>query len=110
MDYKVFIQELDNIKKSFADFISNWLNELSKYAQIKYQSTNGNHTELRQLGQPKGTFTEDNMGKVVSEFIKVRLKDNPNFEYIENPTGYMEYIFNIYWRVICIIIKLKKLV
>ena len=23
MDYKVFIQELDNIKKSFADFISN---------------------------------------------------------------------------------------
>ena len=41
------------------------------------------------LGQPKGTFTEDNMGKVVSEFIKVRLKDNPNFEYIENPTGYI---------------------
>ena len=41
------------------------------------------------LGQPKGTFTEDNMGKVVSEFIKTRLKDNPNFTYIENPTGYI---------------------
>lgn len=39
------------------------------------------------LGQPKGTFTEDNMGKVVAEFIKTRLKDNPNFTYIENPTG-----------------------
>lgn len=73
----------------YADFISNWLNELTKYVQVKYQSTNGNHTELRMLGQPKGTFTEDNMGKVVSEFIKTRLKDNPNFTYIENPTGYI---------------------
>lgn len=73
----------------YADFISNWLNELTKYVRVKYQSTNGNHTELRMLGQPKGTFTEDNMGKVVSEFIKIRLKDNPNFVYIENPTGYI---------------------
>lgn len=73
----------------YADFISNWLNELTKYVRVKYQSTNGNHTELRMIGAPKGTFTEDNMGKVVSEFIKIRLKDNPNFEYIENPTGYI---------------------
>ena len=73
----------------YADFISNWLNELTKYVRVKYQSTNGNHTELRMLGQPKGTFTEDNMGKVVAEFIKTRLKDNPNFIYIENPTGYI---------------------
>lgn len=73
----------------YADFISNWLNELTKYVRVKYQSTNGNHTELRMLGTPKGTFTEDNMGKIVSEFIKTRLKDNPNFEYIENPTGYI---------------------
>lgn len=73
----------------YADFISNWLNELTKYVRVKYQSTNGNHTELRMIGQPKGTFTEDNMGKVVAEFIKARLKDNPNFTYIENPTGYI---------------------
>lgn len=73
----------------YADFISNWLNELTKYVQVKYQSTNGNHTELRMIGAPKGTFVDDNMGKVVSEFIKARLKDNPNFEYVENPTGYI---------------------
>lgn len=73
----------------YADFIANWLNELTKYVNVKYQSTNGNHTELRMLSQPKGTFTEDNMGKVVAEFIKVRLKDNPNFTYIENPTGFI---------------------
>ena len=79
----------------YADFISNWLNELTKYVRVKYQSTNGNHSELRMLGQPKGTFTEDNMGKVVTEFIKTRLKDNPNFTYIENPTGF------IYAQVAC---------
>ncbi len=73
----------------YADFMSNWLNELTKYVRVKYQSTNGNHTELRMIGAPKGTFTEDNMGKVVAEFIKTRLKDNPNFTYIENPTGYI---------------------
>ena len=73
----------------YADFISNWLNELTKYVRVSYQSTNGNHSELRMLGQPKGTFTEDNMGKVISEFIKTRLKDNPNFTYIENPTGFI---------------------
>ncbi len=58
----------------YADFISNWLNELTKYVRVKYQSTNGNHSELRMLGQPKGTFTEDNMGKVVAEFIKNSIK------------------------------------
>lgn len=73
----------------YADFITNWLNEMTKHVRVKFQSTNGNHTELRMLSQPKGTFTEDNMGKVVSEFIKTRLKDNPNFTYIENPTGYI---------------------
>ena len=73
----------------YADFIANWLNELTKFVRVKYQSTNGNHSELRLIGQPKGTFTEDNMGKVVAEFIKTRLKDNPNFTYIENPTGFI---------------------
>lgn len=73
----------------YADFICNWLNELTKHVRVKFQMTDGNHTELRMLGQKKGTFTEDNMGKVVREFIKVRLKDNPNFIFIENPTGYI---------------------
>ena len=73
----------------YADFIANWLNELTRFVRVKYQSTNGNHSELRLIGQPKGTFTEDNMGKVVTEFIKTRLKDNPNFTYIENPTGFI---------------------
>lgn len=79
----------------YANFISNWLNELTKYVRVKYQSVNGNHSELRMIGQPKNTFTEDNMGKIVSEFVKTRLKNNPNFSYIENPTGF------IYAQVAC---------
>lgn len=73
----------------YANFISNWLNELTKYVRVRFQMTDGNHTELRMLGQPKGTFVEDNMGKIVKEFIKIRLEDNSNFTFIENPTGYI---------------------
>lgn len=74
---------------NYAHFIATWLNELSKYVHIVFQMTDGNHSELRLLGQPKGSFKEDNMGKIVREFIKIRLHENQNFEYIENPTGYI---------------------
>lgn len=71
----------------YANFISNWLNELSKYVKIKYQMVFGNHSELRMLGQPKGTFKDDNTGLFVREIIKTRLENNPNFEMTINPTG-----------------------
>lgn len=71
----------------YANFISTWLNELSKIAKIRYQMTFGNHSELRMLGQPKGTFKDDNTGLFVREMIKARLEGNPNFEMIINPTG-----------------------
>ena len=71
----------------YANFISNWLNELSKYVKIKYQMVYGNHSELRMLGQPKGTFKEENTGLFVREMINARLENNPNFEMVINPTG-----------------------
>lgn len=70
-------------------FLSEWLRELSNYVCIKYQATSGNHEELRMLSQPKGTFTKDNMSEIIKEIIQIRLKDNPNFTYYENPTGYI---------------------
>lgn len=73
----------------YADFISNWLNELSKYVEVEFQTTNGNHTELRMLGQPKGTFTKENMSLVVESIISTRLANNPNFTFTKNPTGYI---------------------
>lgn len=71
----------------YANYISTWLNELSKHVCIKYQMVYGNHTELRMLGQPKGTFKDDNASMFVREIIKTKLENNPNFEMIENPTG-----------------------
>lgn len=71
----------------YANFISNWLNELSKHVKVKYQMVYGNHSELRMLGQPKGTFKEENTGLFVREMINARLENNPNFEMIVNPTG-----------------------
>lgn len=73
----------------YSDFITNWLNELSKYVAVDFQQTAGNHTELRMLGQPKGTFTKENMTLVVDSMISTRLADNPNFTFIKNPTGYI---------------------
>ena len=71
----------------YANFIANWLNELTKYVKVKYQMVYGNHSELRMLGQPKGTFKEENTGMFVREMIKTYLENNPNFEMIINPTG-----------------------
>lgn len=71
----------------YANFISEWLNELTKHVRVKYQMVFGNHSELRMLGQPKGTFKEENTGLFVREIIKTRLENNPNFEMIVNPTG-----------------------
>jgi hypothetical protein len=72
----------------FADFISNWLNEFTRIVNVKFQMViDSNHNQLRLISQPKNTFKDDNMSKVIAAFIKERLKDNPNFEFIENPTG-----------------------
>ncbi len=73
----------------YADWLSRWLNDLSEYCQIVFRQTNGNHSELRMLGQKKGTFEEDNMGKVIYEFLKIRLKDNPNVNINQNCTGFI---------------------
>lgn len=71
----------------YAEFISNWLNELSKHVKIEFQMVNGNHSELRMLGEPKGTFTDDNMGYIVAKMIQARLEKNPKFTFVSNPTG-----------------------
>lgn len=73
----------------YADFISNWLNELTNYVVVEYQMTRGNHTECRFFNQPKGTFTNENTDLYVREIIKTRLANNPNFHMTENPTGYI---------------------
>jgi len=70
----------------YTEYMCNWLNELSNHVIVEFQMTNGNHSELRMLGQPKGTFTDENMGVIVSEMIKTRLEKNKNFIFKESST------------------------
>ena len=71
----------------YSDYITRWLTKLTQYATVEFQMVIGNHTELRMLGQPKGTFTKENLSLIVKEFIKTRMADNPNFELVSNETG-----------------------
>lgn len=72
----------------YGHFLSNWLNELSKYARIKFQMVmDSNHNQLRLLGTTKNSFVDENMSKVIMLVVKSELKENPNITIIENPTG-----------------------
>lgn len=74
----------------YGRFITTWLNELSKKVYVKYQMVkDSNHCQLRMLGQPKNTFKDENMSYIITDKIMDRLSDNPNFEFIQNPTGYI---------------------
>ena len=71
----------------YANYISYWLNELSKHVRVHYQMVFGNHSELRFFNQKKGAFSDENTGVFVRELIKARLDGNPNFDMSANPTG-----------------------
>ena len=72
----------------YGRFITTWLNELSKYVYVKYQMVkDSNHCQLRLLGQPKNTFKDENVSVIIADKIMDKLGDNPNFEFVKNPTG-----------------------
>lgn len=64
----------------YAEYISNWLVELSNQLEvpIEYISLGGNHCELRLLNGKKGDFPQENIGRVIREFVALRLANNPN--------------------------------
>lgn len=71
----------------YAEYMSNWLNELSQYVNVNYRQCAGNHSELRLINNKKNTFEKENMAAVIYHYIKVRLADNPRFNIDDNPTG-----------------------
>lgn len=72
----------------YGRFITTWLNELSRHVYVKYQMVkDSNHCQLRLLGQPKNTFKDENVSVIIADKIMDRLSDNPNFEFVQNPTG-----------------------
>lgn len=74
----------------YGRFITEWLNKLTHHVRVKYQMvSDSNHCQLRLLSQPKNTFKDENMSYVIQDKIIDRLGDNPNFEFVKNPTGYI---------------------
>ena len=72
----------------YANFLAEWINVLSKYVRVNFQMVmSSNHCELRICNAPKGAFPEENMSKVMMTLIKEKLKNNPNVNIVENPTG-----------------------
>lgn len=59
-----------------AEFLSQWLTELSQYFFVDYYSVLGNHAEMRIGGIKSGELKHENLEKIITWFIQERLKDN----------------------------------
>lgn len=74
----------------YADFMANWINEISKFVDVKLQMVeDSNHNQLRLCSAPKNAFKGENLSKVIIHIIKSKLKDNPCVTITQNPTGYI---------------------
>ncbi|WP_440118437.1 metallophosphoesterase [Paenibacillus sp. QZ-Y1] len=62
----------------FAEFMSQWLNELSKYCVVDYYSIFGNHDQLRLLSGKRDEFPHENAQKWITKLISANLKGNKN--------------------------------
>ena len=62
----------------YAKFMITWLNKLSESIYIDFYRTQGNHDDLRIISGKKGDFPHENVGKIITEFIKLGLTNNPN--------------------------------
>lgn len=72
---------VDSVIK-YSEIIAQWLNELSNHVRVTYaQCDDGNHDSLRVMTGKKGDFPHENSGKLISEFIKVRLNGNENITF-----------------------------
>lgn len=93
----------------YAEYMANWLTELSNYVRIKYQMVmDSNHNQIRMCNAPKNAFPDENMSHVINAFLKERLKDNDNITIIENPTG-MNYALLSTYAVVGIHGEVKNL-
>lgn len=74
---------------NFGNYIGEWLLELSKYTKVVYNQTAGNHDELRLLDGKKNEHLCETTDKIIANIIKIKNKDNPNFTFKENKTGFI---------------------
>lgn len=72
-------------------YMFKWLEQLSKYVDIEFYNTSGNHTELRLLDGKKGEHEHENLDKVIMAIIElgVELTKNERIKIVSNKTGYV---------------------
>ena len=65
----------------YAEIISQFVNKIQNLLniQIEFYCVGGNHSEIRIL-QKNRNFEEENFGKIIREFIALRLRDNKNIQ------------------------------
>lgn len=74
-----------------AEFLSNWLNEISIYVKVELYYCLGNHSQIRPLGSSNGEFAEENMEKIILWFIKSRLENNSNITIHDNEGDFIYF-------------------
>lgn len=74
-----------------AEFLSNWINEISNYVNLEIYFCLGNHSQIRPLGSQNGEFAEENMEKIIMWFMKSRLENNPNVNINENKGDFIYF-------------------
>ena len=61
----------------FSKMMTEWLNKISKYTPLTYHHVpSSNHTEVRFLNQPAGSFPDEDLEKIIIHMIEGSLKDN----------------------------------
>ena len=79
----------------YSEFISNYINEFSKYTYVNYYSAYGNHDNLRLLSAKSDKeFPHENVGKLIDYFLEQRLINNKNVKINNNQLPYS--FFKIY--------------
>ena len=62
----------------FADFMVQWITELSEHVYVDYYGCLGNHDEIRPLGSSKGDFPHESSAKIIDWHLTRMLQHNPN--------------------------------
>lgn len=80
----------------YADFIDDWISDLSKDLYIDLYTSEGNHSDLRLLTGKKGDFPNENLEKIYARTIKKAFKNNPNVRIHESLNGLNYFNINGY--------------
>ncbi len=71
----------------YAEFIADWLENLSNKIYIDFYTSEGNHGDLRLLTGNKNDFPHENLERIYSRFIQKLLKDNSNIKIHKSLNG-----------------------